>query len=163
SVTAARMNQEVEFNHAHTRAYVTNQNLDAVLIYDISGANLDAPVLIATVPVGINPRGMAISADDAKLYIANIQSEDVSVLDTGTNTVVQTILTLPGQPIVGGRAAGWENFVISGRAPRGIVFNAGTGEVLVSSIGPQTGPRPGVAQIGGAIINPTISVINAAT
>jgi YVTN family beta-propeller protein len=163
TVPAARMNQEVEFNHAHTRAYVTNQNLDAVLVYDIAGGNLDAPVLLATVPVGINPRGMAISPDDAKLYVANIQSEDVSVVDTATNAVVRTILTLPGQPIVGGRAAGWEPYVISGRAPRGIVFSAATGDVLVASIGPQTGPRPGVQQIGGAIIGPTITVIDAAT
>jgi len=163
TVPSARMNQEVEFNHAHTRAYVTNQNLDAVQVYDISGAHLDAPVLLATVSVGINPRGMAIDASDAKLYVANIQSGDVSVVDTSTNVTVRTIRALPGQPIVGGRAAGWSPFVISGRAPRGIVYSAATGSVFVTSIGPQTGPRPGATQIGGAIISPAVTVIDTAT
>ena len=35
--------------------------------------------------------------------------------------------------------------------------------LFVTSIGPQTGPRPGVGQTGGAIINPTITVIDAAS
>ena len=35
--------------------------------------------------------------------------------------------------------------------------------MFVSSIGPQTGPRPGATQIGGAIISPAITVIDVAT
>ena len=35
--------------------------------------------------------------------------------------------------------------------------------LFVTSIGPQTGPRQGVVQTGGAIINPTVTVIDAAT
>ena len=58
---------------------------------------------------------------------------------------------------------GWEPFVIGGRAPRGVVFSDAENTLFVSSIGPQTGPRAGVIQVGGAIINPTITAIDAAT
>lgn len=53
--------------------------------------------------------------------------------------------------------------MIGGRAPRGIVYSDALGVLFVTSIGPQTGPRQGVVQTGGAIINPTITVIDAAT
>jgi DNA-binding beta-propeller fold protein YncE len=163
-----RMETEIEFNRAGTRAYLSNENLDEVQVLDIGGARLDAPVLVATIDVGVNPRGMATDATDTRLYVANIQSADVSVVDIAPgspteNQVLRTIAARPTDDIVGGRADGWEDFVISGRAPRGIVFSDAQNAVFLTSIGPQTGPRQGVVQTGGAIINPTITVIDAAT
>jgi DNA-binding beta-propeller fold protein YncE len=163
-----RMSTEVEFNRAGTRAYVSNQNLDEVLVLDISGGHRDAPLLVGSVDVGVNPRGMATNTADTRLYVANIQSADVSVIDiqpgSGTeNQVVATVAARATDDIVGGRADGWEAFVIGGRAPRGIIFSDDLQALFVSSIGPQTGPRAGVNQVGGAIINPTITVIDAAS
>jgi YVTN family beta-propeller protein len=161
-----RMGTEVEFNRAGTRAYVSNQNLDEVQVFDVAGANRDAPVLLGTIDVGVNPRGMATNAADTRLYVANIQSADISVVDiapgsASENQVVATIGTRPTDDIVGGRADGWEPFVIGGRAPRGIIFSDDLQALFVTSIGPQTGPRAGVNQVGGAIINPTVTVIDA--
>ena len=136
---------------------------------DIAGAKRDAPVLIDTIDVGMNPRGMVTDTADMRLYVANIQSADVSVVDIapGSPTENQVIAhhrrRAPPTTIVGGRADGWEPFVIGGRAPRGIVFSDARNAVFVTSIGPQTGPRQGVVLTGGAIINPTITVIDAAT
>lgn len=163
-----RMGTEVEFNRAGTRAYVSNQNLDEVLVLDITGARRDAPVLIGSIDVGVNPRGMATNTADTRLYVANVQSADVSVVDTeqGSPTehqVLDTIGARPTDDIIGGRADGWEPFVIGARAPRGIVFSDDLQTLFVTSIGPQTGPRAGVNQVGGAIINPTITVIDAAS
>jgi YVTN family beta-propeller protein len=42
-------------------------------------------------PVGQRPWGIAISPDGQKVYTANGLSNDVSVIDASTNTVVATI------------------------------------------------------------------------
>ena len=163
-----RMETEIEFNRARTRAYLSNENTDEIHVLDIAGAKRDAPELVATIDVGVNPRGMATNTADTRLYVANIQSADVSVVDiaagSGTeNQVIRTIAARATDDIVGGRADGWEGLVIGGRAPRGIVFSDARNAVFLTSIGPQTGPRSGVVLTGGAIINPTITVIDAAT
>lgn len=163
-----RMETEIEFNRAGTRAYLSNENLDEVQVLDIAGAHLDAPVLLTAIDVGVNPRGMVTNATDTRLYVANIQSADVSVVDITPgspteNQVLRTVAARATDDIVGGRADGWEPFVISGRAPRGIVYSDALGMLFITSIGPQTGPRQGVVQTGGAVINPTVTVIDAAT
>jgi DNA-binding beta-propeller fold protein YncE len=163
-----RMETEIEFNRAGTRAYLSNENLDEVQVLDISGANRDAPVWLTTIDVGVNPRGMATNAADTRLYVANIQSADISVVDIAPgspteNQVVKTIVTRATDDIVGGRADGWEAFVIGGRAPRGITFSDAQNSLFITSIGPQTGPRAGVSQIGGIVLNPTITVISGST
>lgn len=162
------METEIEFNRAGTRAYLSNENLDEVQVLDVSGAHLDAPVLLGSIDVGVNPRGMATNGTDTRLYVANIQSADISVVDIAPgspteNQVLRTIAARAADDIVGGRADGWEDYVISGRAPRGIVFSDAQNALFVTSIGPQTGPRQGVVLTGGAVINPTVTVIDAAT
>ena len=160
-----RMETEVEFNRAGTRAYLSNENLDEVQVFDIAGANRDAPALVGAIEVGVNPRGMATNAADTRLYVANIQSADVSVVDIAPgspteNQVIATVAARATDDIVGGRADGWESFVIGGRAPRGIAYSDARNLLFVTSIGPQTGPRTGPSITGGAIINPTVTVID---
>ena len=45
----------------------------------------------ATVSGGTNPRGIAITPDGAYAYSTGLSSDDVSVIDTATNTVSTTI------------------------------------------------------------------------
>lgn len=47
--------------------------------------------LVATVPVGSDPVGVAITPDGAFAYVTNIISNNVSVINTVTNTVVATV------------------------------------------------------------------------
>jgi YVTN family beta-propeller protein len=47
--------------------------------------------VVARVAVGKNPRGMAMSRDGARLYVANRLDDTVSVIDTRSLQVVQTI------------------------------------------------------------------------
>jgi YVTN family beta-propeller protein len=47
--------------------------------------------LLADIPVGIRPWGIALSSDGRKLYTANGPSNDVSVIDTRTLQVVKRI------------------------------------------------------------------------
>lgn len=51
--------------------------------------------VIARIPVGLNPRGLALSRDGRRLFVANRLDDTLSVIDTRTNTVSATI-TLAG-------------------------------------------------------------------
>jgi len=46
---------------------------------------------IAAVPVGKRPWNMALTANGAKLYVANGRSNSVSVIDTAANAAVRTL------------------------------------------------------------------------
>jgi YVTN family beta-propeller protein len=47
--------------------------------------------VIARIPVGHNPRGVLLSKDAKRLYVANRLDDNISVVDTQTNRVVSTI------------------------------------------------------------------------
>src|SRR5262249_60363373 len=102
---------------------------------------------------------MDTTAADTRLYVANVQSADVSVVDIAPgsateNQVIATVAARATDDIVGGRADGWETFVIGGRAPRGIADSDARNPVFGTSIGPPTGPTAGVPPTGGPIIPP---------
>jgi YVTN family beta-propeller protein len=50
---------------------------------------------IKTIRVGLHPSGMALSPDHRRLYVANANSDTVSVIDTGSEDVVETIPCRP--------------------------------------------------------------------
>jgi YVTN family beta-propeller protein len=53
--------------------------------------------VIAEIAVGTEPKGGALTPKGEKLFVANFTSGDVSVIDTASNTVVQTV-PLGGNP-----------------------------------------------------------------
>ncbi|GIX47627.1 MAG: hypothetical protein KatS3mg131_1838 [Candidatus Tectimicrobiota bacterium] len=73
--------QQVVFNAAGTRAYLSNRALDAVEVLEIKDLRGDGNRLRAVIPVGYNPRDMALSADEQTLYVANLTDLDVSIVD----------------------------------------------------------------------------------
>ena len=66
-------------------AYVTNSGANTVSVIDIPTNKV-----VATVPVGFFPSGVAVTPDGKHVYVANFQSNNVSVIDTAANTVVGT-------------------------------------------------------------------------
>jgi len=50
---------------------------------------------IASVTVGLHPCGLALSRDGSRLFVANANSDTVSVIDTATTEVVETIEVAP--------------------------------------------------------------------
>ena len=50
-----------------------------------------ANYVIARIPVGHNPRGLLLSKDSRRLYVANRLDDEISVLDTATNKVISTL------------------------------------------------------------------------
>src|SRR6266540_2910507 len=72
-----------------------------------------ADSVIATIPVA-SPHHMAFNPDNGDIYVTNLDSDTVSVIDSQTNTVI-------GNPIpVGDR-------------PVGIAFNADNGDLYVAN------------------------------
>src|SRR5215813_2594087 len=63
-------------------AYVTNSFDNTVSVLDTA-----TNTVVATVPVGPIPFGVAITPDGAHAYVANQGSDTVSVLATASNTV----------------------------------------------------------------------------
>jgi YVTN family beta-propeller protein len=54
--------------------------------------------VVARIPVGHNPRGLALNKDGSKLIVANRLEDTLSVIDTRTNRVVSTVpLAGPGK------------------------------------------------------------------
>jgi T5SS/PEP-CTERM-associated repeat protein/YVTN family beta-propeller protein len=67
-------------------AYISNADSNEVSVIDTS-----TNTVVAAVPVGNSPFGVAIKPDGTRAYVANAFSSDVSVIDTSTNTVVATV------------------------------------------------------------------------
>jgi YVTN family beta-propeller protein len=65
-------------------AYITNYGSNSVTVIDTSTNSG-----VATVDVGSNPLGVAVSPDGSKVYVT--AGFDVSVIDTSNNTVMATI------------------------------------------------------------------------
>jgi YVTN family beta-propeller protein len=71
---------------AQFSAYVTNRNSNTVSVLDTATNTVSA-----TVPVGSQPIGVAVSPNGAFVYVANLVSNTVSVIDVATNTVSATV------------------------------------------------------------------------
>ena len=68
----------------HTRSGPYTQDLSASANY-----------VVTRIPVGLNPRGLTISRDGHRLFVANRLDDTISVIDTHTNRVA-SIITLAG-------------------------------------------------------------------
>src|SRR6266850_847528 len=71
---------------AEVRVFVTNEKSDNVTVIQAASQKL-----LATIPVGQRPRGVAASRDGGKIFVANSNSNNVSVIDPKTLKVVDTL------------------------------------------------------------------------
>src|SRR5262245_9876713 len=69
-------------------AYVSNGSDSS---NSVSVINTATNTVVATIPVGTTPWGVAITPDGAFAYVANQSSGTASVINTATNTVVATV------------------------------------------------------------------------
>lgn len=77
---------------ARTLLYVGNSVGD-----DVSVIDLALKQVVATIKVGKQVHGVCAPADGRRAYVTVESTHEVKVVDTGTNTVIDTI-ALPGQP-----------------------------------------------------------------
>ncbi|MGQ4380557.1 YncE family protein, partial [Streptomyces sp. SAS_267] len=57
----------------------------------VSVIKTNTSTVVATVPVGAFPFGVAVSPKGTRAYVTNANADTVSVINTATNTVVATI------------------------------------------------------------------------
>ncbi|KAA2261210.1 bifunctional YncE family protein/alkaline phosphatase family protein [Solihabitans fulvus] len=81
-----------------TRAWVTEQGSNTVSVLDIGGGSLRP---VGQVTVGTHPNRAVLDGAGRRLYVANGDSDEVSVLDTAAGRVVRTISLAPyrGAPV----------------------------------------------------------------
>ncbi len=65
-------------------AYIANLDSNSVSVIDIAGNTV-----VATIPVGSQPAGVAVNSTGARIYVANVDS--VSVIDGASNSVIATL------------------------------------------------------------------------
>jgi len=66
--------------------YVAN-----VKSHNVSVIDTTTNKVVATIPVGSYPQGLAINPAGTRVYVTNTESDDISVIDTSSNSVVATI------------------------------------------------------------------------
>jgi YVTN family beta-propeller protein len=68
----------------------------------VSVLNLKQNVQVKTIKVGLHPCGMVISPDGSRLYVACANSDIISVINTVTDEVVDSISLHQGKDILFG-------------------------------------------------------------
>ncbi len=93
SLSAATIN--LSTNTGSNGSISLNDNINATtsttITADGSGTITDVPNQIAKITVGSTPAGSAINPAGTLVYVTNVFSNTVSVINTGTNSVVATI------------------------------------------------------------------------
>jgi YVTN family beta-propeller protein len=112
-----------------SRLYVTISGSECVLAIDIprllrfihshhnsssfaQDLSVSANYVVARISVGHNPRGLALTADGRRLFVANRLEDTISVIDTRTNRVASTI-TLAGPKTISTLRHGEQTFYTS--------------------------------------------------
>jgi YVTN family beta-propeller protein len=89
-----------------SRVYVSHGGSDCVTVIDTQkmlayirahphpfaeDLSASAHYVVARIPVGKNPRGILLSGDGSKLYVANRLDDTISVIDARSDRVIQTL------------------------------------------------------------------------
>ncbi|MEH2320190.1 alkaline phosphatase family protein [Nostoc sp.] len=83
-------------NGQAAKVFISSQRDNEVLAVDIATRQ------ISRIPVGSQPNKVLLSPDQNKLYVANGNNDSISVIDTNSNRVVQTIsLSRPSEKYKG--------------------------------------------------------------
>lgn len=95
----------------------------------VSLIDLRSNAVLAEIPVGLHPSGMALSPDGTRLYVANANSDTVTVIDTSSLRVVATWDTKPTPDLPFGSAP--NALAVSPDGARLFVANGGNNCVAV--------------------------------
>jgi YVTN family beta-propeller protein len=94
------------------KLYISSSGSDVITVVDIqkmlafvgetngpiaNDLSASANYVVARIPVGRNPKGLVISRDGARLFVANRMDDTIGVVDTANDIVVSTI-GLGGKP-----------------------------------------------------------------
>lgn len=125
------------------KAYVSSQRDQEVVVLDLGGP---VPLVVGRIPVGHQPNKMLLNRAQTRLYVANGNSDTVSVINTATDKVVEEINTTAPPELWPGRQG------LKGSNPNSLalspdertlyVTNGGTNAVAVIRLGLEAGDGP---------------------
>ena len=92
AVTGLKSTHGVALNSDGKTGYISDGAGNAIVVFNRADLSVTA-----TVPAGTNPDGITFEPATKTVWAFNGRSKNVSVMDTGTNTIVDTI-ALPGKP-----------------------------------------------------------------
>jgi YVTN family beta-propeller protein len=113
-------------NRAQTRLYVANANSDTVSVINVGRGEVEADIPTAATPGnaalayrGSNPNAIALSPDEARLFVTNGGNNTVAILDLAKKSVVGLVPTgfYPTAVLVGKDGA--HLFVAYAKSPAG--------------------------------------------
>lgn len=76
-----------------SKAYVSSERDDAV--YVLNATKPDAMELRATLHTGAHPAALLLDKSQSRLFVSNASSDTISIVDTGTDQVIGTVLLRP--------------------------------------------------------------------
>jgi YVTN family beta-propeller protein len=131
-----------------SRVYVTLQQAGSVAVIDTS-----TNALVDTLSVGMFPAGIAIDPgpNPQRLYVANVLSNDVSIVNLATHAV--TTVPLPGENQKNASPVG---VAVDRTGARVYVTNVGTGKLAVIEALDTPNPTLTLIPVGGAPIGVAI-------
>ena len=97
----------------------------------VSLVNLATGTQTAQVATGLHPSDLALSQDGGTLYVANANSDTVTVIDTQARSVKETILVRPSSTLPFGSSS----TLPFGSEPNGLALGAGGTNLYVASAG----------------------------
>jgi YVTN family beta-propeller protein len=83
---------------------VVDPKTGATLTGTVSVIDLKSRSVINEIAVGLHPSGVCLSKDQSRLYVANANSDTVSVINTKSETVIATYMTKPHRELPFGSA-----------------------------------------------------------
>jgi YVTN family beta-propeller protein len=105
----------------------------------VSQIDLHSGTVTAEIPVGLHPTSLAWDETRNRLYVANSNTDTISVIDTTTNRVVETISVQPFEKRAAGVAP--EALVLSPDGTRLYAACAGINAVAVIAVGATGGNK----------------------
>jgi len=91
-ITGLKATHGVALNPDGQEGYISDGGANAVVVF-----NRKTFAILATIPAGVNPDGIAFEPVTKTVWAFNGRSSSVTVIDAGTHAVVATI-ALPGKP-----------------------------------------------------------------
>jgi len=110
----------------------------------VSVVDLSRRECVGEIEVGLHPSAMALSPDGGRLFVANANSDSVSVIDTRTNKVARTFDVKPSQGLPFGSAPNALELSPDG----GTLYVANGGNNLVAVMDAATGKMEGLIPTG---------------
>lgn len=115
--------------------YVTNSTSNTVSVVDV-----DCNCVIARIPTGVEPFGLAFSQDGKKAYVANAQSQEVTVVDTLSHQPARNIPLSTKLPVWVGASPDGSYIYVTNEGSHDVAVIAAASEAQINRIRVGRGP-----------------------